>query len=90
MLVMSFSSLLGQAIPDIAETAEILVFPRRGYRSDSSRVSKPREEVALPAEEFLEGLGWCTGRSCGTLLAPFWGFLPSRLHFLRILLSVSG
>ena len=38
MLVMSLSPLLGQAIPDIAETAEILVFPRRGARSGSSRV----------------------------------------------------
>ena len=42
MLVMSLSPLLGQAIPDIAETAEILVFPRRGARSGSSRVPKPQ------------------------------------------------
>ena len=28
MLVMSLSPLLGQAIPDIAETAEIVVFPQ--------------------------------------------------------------
>ena len=45
MLVMSLSPLLGQAIPDIAETAEILVFPRRGARSGSSRVPKPQEEI---------------------------------------------
>ena len=44
MLVMSLSPLLGQAIPDIAETAEILVFPRRGARSGSSRVPKPHVE----------------------------------------------
>ena len=44
MLVMSLSPLLGQAIPDIAETAEIIVFPRRGARSGSSRVPKPQEE----------------------------------------------
>ena len=41
MLVMSLSPLLGQAIPDIAETAEILVFPRRGARSGSCSVPKP-------------------------------------------------
>ena len=48
MLVMSLSPLLGQAIPDIAETAEILVFPRRGARSGSSRVPEPREEKYTP------------------------------------------
>ena len=45
MLVMSLSPLLGQANPGIAETAEILVFPRRGARSGSSRVPKPQEEI---------------------------------------------
>ena len=59
MLVMSLSPLLGQAIPDIAETAEILVFPRWGARSGSSTVPKTsRLKQAAPlAEEFLEGLG---------------------------------
>ena len=42
MLVMSLSPLLGQAIPDIAKTADILVFPRRGARSGSSSLPKPR------------------------------------------------
>ena len=45
MLVMSLSLLLGPAIPGIAETVEILVFPRRGARSGSSRVPKPQEEI---------------------------------------------
>ena len=44
MLVMSLSPLLGQAIPDIAETTEIVVFPRRGARSGGSKVSKPQGE----------------------------------------------
>ena len=48
MLVMSLSPLLGQAIPDIAETAEILVFPRRGARSGSSTVPKPQGESQPP------------------------------------------
>jgi len=42
MLVMSLSPLLGQAIPDIAETAEIVVLPRQGPRSGNSRVPKPQ------------------------------------------------
>ena len=44
MLVMSLSPLLGQAIPDIAETAKIVVFLRRGARSGGFREPKPQEE----------------------------------------------
>jgi len=48
MLVMSLSPLLGQAIPDIAETTEIIVFPRRGARSGCFRVLKPHGEIQPP------------------------------------------
>ena len=44
MLVMSLSLLLGHAIPELAETTEILVFPRRGSRSDGLGVPKPHEQ----------------------------------------------
>ena len=43
MLVMSLSPLLGQAIPDIAETAEIVVFPRQGLHFDGFKVPKPQK-----------------------------------------------
>ena len=43
MLVMSLSPLLGHAIPELAETTEILVLPRRGSRSGGLGVPKPQE-----------------------------------------------
>ena len=41
MLVMSLSPLLGHAIPELAETTEIIVFPRRSSRSGGLAVPKP-------------------------------------------------
>ena len=69
MLVMSLSPLLGQAIPDIAETAEILVFPRRGARSGSSRVPKPQKENQPP----------CPPRNSWRVLGGARGGLGARL-----------
>jgi len=40
MLVMSLSPLLGHAIPELPETAEIMVLPRRGSRSGGLGVPK--------------------------------------------------
>ena len=67
MLVMSLSPLLGQAIPDIAETAEIIVFPRQGARSSSFRVPKPQEEnkPPYPPRTFWGHLGDAVGRPWG-------------------------
>ena len=70
MLVMSLSPLLGQAIPDIAKTAEILVFPRWGARSGSSRVPKPQEENKSP---YPPRNSWrVLGGARGGLGARFW------------------
>ena len=57
MLVMSLSPLLGQAIPDIAETAEILVFPRRGSHFQGPRVSKPHGQISPPYPPRIPGRG---------------------------------
>ena len=80
MLVMSLSPLLGQAIPDIAETAEILVFPRRGARSGSSRVPNPQEEIhpLYPPRTSWRVLGGAVGRPWArsgiTVASPAWLF----------------
>ena len=44
MLVMSLSPLLGHAIPELAETTEIMFFPRRGSRSGGLGMPKPHEQ----------------------------------------------
>ena len=67
MLVMSLSPLLGQAIPDIAETTEIVVFPRRGARSGCSRVLKPhgKKQSRYPPRIPWRLLGGALGRPGG-------------------------
>ena len=67
MLVMSLSPLLGQAIPDIAKTAEIVVFPRRGARSGGSRVPKPqgKNKPPYPPRTSWGHLGDAVGRPWG-------------------------
>ena len=63
MLVMSLSPLLGQAIPESAETAEIVVSPRRGSRSGGLGVPKPHEEnqSRYPPRIFLGARGGLRG-----------------------------
>ena len=94
MLVMSLSPLLGQAIPDIAETTKIVVFPRRGARSGCSRVLKPHglKSPRDPPRTSWRLLGGAVGlpweRSCSAFVhcVAFCSCLRSNPQFFRQLL----
>ena len=87
MLVMSLSPLLGHAIPELDETTEILVFPRRGSHFQGPRVSKPQEQNKSPYPPRIPGGGpggglWAPGGAFGRNFGPLWPSKASQMDRL--------
>ena len=76
MQCMSYMTLvmfpLGQADPGIAETSEIVVFPKRGLRFPRSNVPKPHVEIPSPdpPRNPWDCQGDASGASLGRLGEP--------------------